>query len=75
MQQKMSSFDNVKRHNKILGCRIEERRVRGRPHASWPDNIRLLPGIMHQTSKGPWIVGLHTRRQPFHKKDGTSKEL
>ena len=79
--RKMSFFGHVKRHNtiikEILEGRMEGRRGRGRPRAAWPDNIRtwadcnLAECTRRARDRGLWRF---TSRQPFRRKDGTSKE-
>ena len=78
--RKMSFFGHIKRHNTIikdiLEGKVEGRRGRGRPRAAWPDNIRtwadcsLAECTRRARDRGLWRC---TSRQPFHRKDGTSK--
>ena len=78
--RKMSFFGHVKRHNtiikEILEGRMEGRRGRGRPRAAWPVNIRtwadcnLAECTRRARDRGLWRF---TSRQPFRRKDGTSK--
>ena len=78
--RKMSFFGHVKRHDslikEILEGKVEGRRGRGRPRAAWPDNIRtwadcsLAECTRRAKDRGLWRF---TSRQPFRRKDGTSK--
>ena len=78
--RKMSFFGHIKRHNSIikdiLEGKVEGKRGRGRPRATWTDNIRtwadcsLAECTRQARDRGLWRL---TSRQPFHRKDGTPK--